>query len=56
MLKTNGRESTLMRIMMMRINNLILSIIPFIVSYALVSSIGQPQHHYSSPNLAVLRD
>ena len=41
---------------MTRTNQLILSIIPFIVSYALVSNIGQPQHHYHSPNLAVLRD
>lgn len=41
---------------MTRTNQLILSIIPFIVSYALFSSIGQPDHHYSAPNLAVLRD
>lgn len=31
---------------MTRTNQLILSIIPFIVSYAIVSSIGQPQHTY----------
>jgi hypothetical protein len=32
------------------LRNLLLFLIPFTITYAIVSDLGKPQHHYHSPN------
>jgi hypothetical protein len=45
----------LLRILMMT-KNIILTIFITFLSYAIVSSIGQPQHNYSAPYSAAIAD
>jgi hypothetical protein len=35
---------------MKHLTNLLLFIIPLTITYAIVSDLGKPQHHYHSPN------
>jgi len=35
---------------MSHLKNILLFLIPFTITYAIISDLGKPQHHYHSPN------